>query len=60
MIEIKEMDAIIFAVSHEQFSSFTIDDLDGLYKKGKKVLLDVKGVFDRKDYEQAGYIYWRL
>ena len=58
--EIKEMDAIIFAVSHEQFSSFTMDDLDRFYTKGKKILLDVKGVFDRKAYEQAGYIYWRL
>lgn len=58
--EIKGMDAVVFAVSHEQFSDFTMDYLDGLYAQGKKILVDVKGVFDRKAYENAGYVYWRL
>jgi len=25
-----------------------------------KVLLDIKGLLNRKEYENAGYIYWRL
>jgi UDP-N-acetyl-D-galactosamine dehydrogenase len=25
-----------------------------------KVLIDIKGILDRKEYETAGYRYWRL
>ena len=35
-------------------------DIDKLFSKGQKVLIDVKGMFDRAEYEAAGYLYWRL
>ncbi len=57
---IKDMDAVILAVAHEQFAKYTIDDIDKLFGKGAKVLADVKGILDRKAYEAAGYKYWRL
>ena len=61
METIKDMDAIILAVSHEEFSSLTIEDMDKFYSgKNKKVLLDIKGLLNRKEFENAGYIYWRL
>ena len=58
--EIKNMDAVILAVAHEQFSKFTMNDIDGMFADGKKVLLDIKGLLNRKEYEAAGYSYWRL
>ncbi len=57
---IKNMDAVIFAVAHDEFAKFERKDVDKLFGDGKKVLIDVKGVLDRKDYENAGYSYWRL
>ncbi len=57
---IKDMDAIILAVAHNEFASFTIEQLDKFFGAGKKVLLDLKGLLNRKDYERAGYSYWRL
>ncbi len=57
---VKNMDAVILAVSHEEFTHLSKNDLDALFGEGKKVLLDVKGLFDRKSYEEAGYSYWRL
>ena len=27
---------------------------------GKKIMIDIKGLLDRKAYESAGYAYWRL
>lgn len=57
---IKNMDAVIMAVSHECFSKFTMDKINGFFGDGKKVLLDIKGVLDRKEYEENGYCYWRL
>ena len=58
--DIADMDAVILAVAHDAFSKFTIKDIDKLFGKGQKVLLDIKGLFDRKEYEAAGYNYWRL
>lgn len=58
--EIKDMDAVILAVSHECFSKFTMDEVDGFFSGGTKVLLDIKGLLNRKEYEDAGYCYWRL
>jgi UDP-N-acetyl-D-glucosamine/UDP-N-acetyl-D-galactosamine dehydrogenase len=62
MSEIKDCDAVILAVAHEQFKSFTMDDFDKMFKNSdnKNVLIDIKGLLDRKEYENAGYIYWRL
>ncbi len=57
---IKNMDAVIMAVSHECFSKFTLPEVDKFFGDGKKVLLDIKGVLDRKEYEENGYCYWRL
>ena len=58
--KIKDMDAVVLAVAHDAFSEFTMADMDKFYGKGQKVLVDVKGLFDRNAYEKAGYNYWRL
>ena len=60
MAQIKEMDAIVLAVAHEAFKSLQMSDIGALYTSGKKILIDVKGILDRKVYEEAGYSYWRL
>ncbi len=60
MSEIKDMDAVILAVAHTCFAGLTMADTDKLFGEGKKVLLDIKGLLDRKAYENAGYNYWRL
>ena len=62
MKEIKNCDAVILAVAHESYKQLGMDDLSALYADNgkKKVLTDLKGVLDRKEYENAGYLYWRL
>ncbi|MDO4847450.1 MAG: nucleotide sugar dehydrogenase [Clostridiaceae bacterium] len=63
MNTIKDCDAVILAVAHEQFKSLSQADFDRMFKAGdnsKKVLVDIKGLLDRKEYEAAGYNYWRL
>ena len=54
------MDAVVLAVAHNEFANLTVSDVDKLFGEGKKVLLDVKGLLDRKTFENAGYSYWRL
>ena len=57
---INDMDAVVLAVAHTQFKNFTMTDMDKFFGIGQKVLLDLKGLLDRKEYENAGYSYWRL
>lgn len=61
---VKDMDAIILAVAHEQYKELTVDDIKAMYKASysdnKKVFADIKGILNRKDFENAGFDYWRL
>jgi UDP-N-acetyl-D-galactosamine dehydrogenase len=81
--EIKEMDAVIFAVPHEEFKDINLEDVKKMYGseylnsegihevaatsdldvdfvKNDCVLVDIKGMFNRIEAEQMGYLYWRL
>lgn len=61
--DVKEMDAVVIAVGHEEFLKFQRQDIDGMYKgtvDQARVLMDIKGILSRKEYEEAGYRYWRL
>lgn len=61
MNSIHDMDAVILAVAHEQFKALKMEQINALYASdAQKVLLDLKGLLDRKAYEAAGYYYWRL
>lgn len=58
--DIRNMDAVILAVAHDAFKSLTPADLNRFFAPGRNVLLDIKGIFGRRDFEEAGYLYWRL
>ncbi len=60
MKTISDMDAVILAVAHNEFQDMQMKDIDCFFGKGVKVLLDLKGILNRKEYEAAGYQYWRL
>ncbi|TLQ39883.1 nucleotide sugar dehydrogenase [Ruoffia tabacinasalis] len=61
MSDIKNADALILAVSHDEFSSLTQEEINAFYGDNEnKVLIDIKGSLNRKEYEDAGYVYWRL
>ena len=58
--KIKNMDAVIIAVAHDEFRSLSVSDTDKFFGDGQKVLLDIKGIFNKNEFEAAGYTYWRL
>ncbi|QDY44835.1 nucleotide sugar dehydrogenase [Planococcus glaciei] len=82
--EIKNIDAAIFAVPHEEFKVINLKDVKKLffsreyatsiaskkdtiqansnlnYENKNAVLIDIKGMFERKEAEDMGYLYWRL
>ena len=57
---VRDADAVILAVAHDEFSKLSIEEVDSFFGTGKKILLDIKGILDKNTYEAAGYSYWRL
>lgn len=59
--DVKDMDAVIIAVAHTAFLDLSMEEIAGFYDPAheQKVLLDIKGLFHRKDF-QKDYLYWRL
>lgn len=77
--EIQGVDAIIFAVPHEEFKPLRLEDVKKMYgfvghaspevmaeaavaidADEPYILIDVKGMFNRKEAEDMGFLYWRL
>lgn len=65
---IKNMDAVIVAVGHKEYMELTLESIKKLYEENpdslnsedKLVLVDVKGIFDKKQAQLKNYLYWRL
>ena len=60
---VKEADALVFLVAHEEFRKLTMEKLQTMARscgEGRPLLADVKHVFARKEAEQAGFAYWGL
>ncbi|GAA0768035.1 nucleotide sugar dehydrogenase [Clostridium subterminale] len=73
MEDIKDVDAIILAVSHHQYRDMSIKDFAPLYRSEsldevaaakdeveKDVFIDVKGIMDRHCVDSDTMVYWRL
>ena len=63
MDQISNADAVILAVGHREFMDLSRETLDRLFRNGpnhKKVLMDIKGILNKQEYDAAGYSYWRL
>ncbi len=59
---VKNVDALVIAVAHEEFGHMAETEIRGYFNPAheKKVLVDIKGILNRRDYEVEGYLYWRL
>lgn len=57
--DLTDLSAIVYAVPHEVFEKFSINDFNQMYRE-KKVFIDVKGFYSRKTFEEKNYTYWSL
>ncbi len=56
----KDLDAVILAVSHAQFAKLDADRLAGMFRRPESgIVIDVKGFLDR-DALSRRFTYWRL
>lgn len=58
--EINNVDAIVVAVAHDEFKNISLDELEKKYVDDRKTLVDLKGIYNKKDVEDRGITYWRL
>lgn len=60
--DVGSVDAVVYAVSHEQFKALSIADITKLCTNGNGggVVVDVKNVLSRVEVESAGMSYWSL
>lgn len=60
MSELRDLDAVIIAVNHDDFLNLTVTDFDAMLKPNNKIIIDVKGILQKSLYIDSGYDYWRL
>lgn len=58
--EENKVDSLIVAVGHTEYSSANLNDLRKLCSTEKPVLADLKGIFDRQQVKDAGFVLFRL
>lgn len=58
--EMRDLDALIIAVNHNEFLTLTIEEIETMLKPGSKILIDVKGILNKFNFVKNGYNYWRL
>ena len=59
--ELKDLEAVILAVAHNEYKSLTLENIRGRYRDQQSpLLLDVKGFFDPAAANAAGFRFWRL
>ncbi len=62
--DIKNADCIIVAVAHNEFRNLNIKDIKKMYtgslQDNQKVILDIKGIFNKDEFERYGINIWRL
>lgn len=62
--DVKDADCLIVAVAHNEFKALSLTELNKLFRtdveNGKKVLVDVKGLYNINAVKKEGFLYWRL
>lgn len=60
---VHDAECVIFAVAHNEFKALSWEQIDQMYfpeMNGQKVLIDVKGIIDKREAKKRGIRYWRL
>ena len=60
--DVDKADCVVFAVGHNEFKALSIEQITAMFDKDQKenVLVDVKGLLNKKEFEKLGFRVWRL
>ena len=60
MAGLGQADAAVVCVQHDIFKDMERQQFDSLLEGSPRLLFDLKGIYDKKEFVDAGYYYWRL
>ncbi|MBB6676305.1 nucleotide sugar dehydrogenase [Cohnella lubricantis] len=59
--DMTDLDVVVLAVPHREFTRMSARDFDRMFgAKPSRLLVDIKGVYNRKQFESNGCHYWSL
>lgn len=58
--ELKDLDCIILAVAHNEYMNIELNKLSKVFSGESKIIIDIKGIINKYDAQNKGYIYWGL
>lgn len=59
--EVQGADCLVILAAHDCYRRRSLEELKGLYREGRApVLIDVRNMYNRKDAESMGFVYWSL
>ena len=56
----RNMDAIIFAVAHEEYKNITSKEIRNTLKVDRNIIFDIKSMLNKKELEKEGLTIWKL
>lgn len=57
--DLKGLNAVIVAVAHDEFKALSTECFKNMFESGN-VFIDVKGLYNKNEFENSGFLYWRL
>lgn len=58
---VDKADCVVFAVGHNEFKALTKEQITAMFNGQKEnVIVDVKGLLNKKEFEELGFRVWRL
>ncbi|MGG4492998.1 nucleotide sugar dehydrogenase [Brevibacillus reuszeri] len=61
MSSLHNLDIVVVAVPHAPFAEMKIADFQKWFgEKQTKVMIDIKGIYKKKEFENNGFYYWSL
>lgn len=61
--KIDNADCLVLAVAHDKFKELSIKQIDKMFRNtsnSEKIVIDVKSIFNKGEFEKNGYVYWSL
>lgn len=60
--DVNHADCVVFAVGHNEFKALTKEQITAMFDNEQKenVIVDVKGLLNKKEFEKLGFRVWRL
>ena len=56
----QKVDAVVFAVAHEQYKRMTPTEIKELLKENRNLIFDIKSIFKKEELQKEGISVWKL